>query len=349
MIFQWHVTNRCNLRCLHCYQQTYEDASELSLEEIEQVLAQIEQFRSRYRSRGPLHLTLTGGEPFLFPHLEALIEKVHARKTIRSYSLLTNGHYIDAERIQFLKKHPPAYVQISLDGTKEKHELIRGKGSFTKAVQGIRQLVAAGIRTSVSFTATRKNYKDILKLSFLCNRLNINHLWTDRVIPSPGDAEGLSLGPAEVRKYIWLLRLAVLVNLHHPFTRNRISFARGLQFLSFPFQRPYRCSAGRTLLALMPNGDVYPCRRMEYLVGNLFEQSLAEIYETNDLLSRLQDNTLSVRGCEKCRHARTCHGGLKCLAMAKNGDPLTRDPGCYVRSEEVKEEVAVEEGEIGGK
>ncbi|MCI5159771.1 MAG: radical SAM protein [Candidatus Electrothrix sp. AUS1_2] len=188
------------------------------------------------------------------------------------------------------------------------------------------------MRTTVSFTATKKNYNDILRLSFLCNRLNINNLWTDRVIPSPGDAEGLSLGPDEVRKYIRLLRLAVLINLFHPVTRNRVSFSRGLQFLTFPRQRPYRCSAGRTLLALMPDGDVYPCRRMEYLAGNLFEHSISEIYETNTLISRLQDNTIPVRGCEKCRHARYCHGGLKCLAMVKNGDPFTRDPGCYLRS-----------------
>ncbi|WP_339136651.1 MAG: radical SAM protein [Candidatus Electrothrix sp. GW3-4] len=336
MIFQWHITNRCNLRCLHCYQQTYEDTSEFSLTDIEQVLEQIDQFSTKHPERGRIHLTLTGGEPLLFPHLEALIKKVHERKTIRTYSLLTNGHYVDAARVQFLKKYPPAYVQISLDGTQEKHEIIRGKGSFVKAVQGVRQLVAARIRTTVSFTATKKNYKDILRLSFFCNRLNINHLWTDRVIPSPGDAEGLSLGPDEVRKYIWLLRLAVFINLHHPFTHNRISFARGLQFLSFPLQKPYRCAAGRTLLALMPNGDLYPCRRMEHLVGNFFERSISKIYETNELLNRLQDNALPVWGCEKCRHAWSCHGGLKCLARAKNGDPFTRDPGCYVRSEKVK-------------
>ena len=256
MIFQWHITNRCNLRCLHCYQTTYDDRSELSLVQIEEVLTQLTDFRRQHRQQGPLHLTITGGEPFLFPHLDALIEKVSQSSQVKSYSLLSNGHCINAANLQLLKKYPPAYVQISLDGTKKNHEVIRGQGSFDKAVQGIKQLVAAKIRTTVSFTATKKNYKDFLRLSFLCNRLNTNHLWTDRVIPSPGDKEELSLGPAEVRKYLRLLQLALCINILDPFTQNRISAARALQFLALPFRKPYRCSAGRKLLAIIDRKSV---------------------------------------------------------------------------------------------
>ncbi|MCI5143032.1 MAG: radical SAM protein, partial [Candidatus Electrothrix sp. ATG1] len=213
MIFQWHITNRCNLRCLHCYQDRYTDSNELTLAQIDDVLAQISALSTENPGQGRTHLTITGGEPLLFPHLDALIEKVFRSSHIKGYSLLSNGHGIDAATIRLLRKYPPVYVQVSLDGTKKNHEAIRGTGSFAQAVQGIKQLVAAKIRTTVSFTATNKNYKDLLRLSFHCNRLNVNHLWTDRVIPSPGDKKGLSLGPDEVRKYIWLLRLAVIINL----------------------------------------------------------------------------------------------------------------------------------------
>ncbi|MCW5213545.1 radical SAM protein [Desulfobulbus sp. TB] len=328
MIFQWHITNRCNLRCLHCYQTTYDDVAELSLAQIEEVLEQFADFRRQYPQQGSLHLTITGGEPFLFPHIDVLIEKVSQSPQIKNYSLLSNGHCINAATLQLLKKYPPAYVQISLDGTKKNHEAIRGAGSFDKAVQGIKQLVAAKIRTTVSFTATKKNYKDFLRLSFLCNRLNINHLWTDRVIPDLSDKERLSLGPVEVRKYLWLLRLAFFINLLHPVTQNRISAVRALQFLALPFRKPYRCSAGRNLLAIMPDGDVYPCRRMERKVGNLFESSLSTIYISNYFLVRLREDYTSIRGCEGCKHERICRGGLKCLALAENNDPFTRDPGC---------------------
>jgi radical SAM protein with 4Fe4S-binding SPASM domain len=302
---------------------------ELSLARIDQVLEQLADFRSQYPRQAPLHLTITGGEPFLFPHLDALLEKVSQYPQIKNHSLLSNGHCINATTLGILRKYPPAYVQVSLDGTRKNHEAIRGPGSFAQAVQGIKKLVGAKIRTTISFTATRRNYKDFLRLSFLCNRLNVHHLWTDRVIPAPGDKEGLSLGPAEVRKYLWLLRLAVCLNILDPFTRNRISVARGLQFLALPFRKPYRCSAGRKLLAIMPDGDVYPCRRMEHKVGNLFETDVSTIYANNDFLVRLRDNEAIIRGCENCKHERTCRGGLKCLAWAKNNDPFTRDPGCY--------------------
>ena len=194
--------------------------------QIEEVLCQLDHFSRENPEQGRIHLTITGGEPFLFRQLDVLLEKVHHNKNVRSYSLLSNGHCIDAESIRLLKKYPPSYVQISLDGMKMKHEAMRGQGSFDKAVQGIKQLVAAKIRTTASFTATSKNYKDFLRLSFLCNRLNINQLWTDRVIPSPGDKEGLSLGPDEVKKYLRMLRLAVVINILDPFTQNQISSSR---------------------------------------------------------------------------------------------------------------------------
>ena len=64
--FQWHLTERCNLRCAHCYQESY-DSPEVGYGAWLEVLGQLGQLLADWRaeSGGPrqLHLTLTGGEP----------------------------------------------------------------------------------------------------------------------------------------------------------------------------------------------------------------------------------------------------------------------------------------------
>ncbi len=79
----------------------------------------------------------------------------------------------------------------------------------------------------------------------------------------------------------------------------------------------------------MPDGDVYPCRRMPIKVGNIKENSLEEIYHQSDLCRQLRDKERVNEGCEGCFYAELCRGGLKCLSWAINGDPFLKDPGCW--------------------
>jgi radical SAM protein with 4Fe4S-binding SPASM domain len=83
------------------------------------------------------------------------------------------------------------------------------------------------------------------------------------------------------------------------------------------------------LIALLPNGDLLPCRRMPIVVGNVRERSLAGLYYGNGVLKLLRDYDRPSRGCEGCRHALQCGGGLRCLSYALAGDPLVADPGCW--------------------
>ena len=108
---------------------------------------------------------------------------------------------------------------------------------------------------------------------------------------------------------------------------------RALQFL-VGGGRPYRCTAGDSLITVQPNGDVVPCRRMPLRVGNLLETPLAELYERSPLLRALRDPDRASRGCERCAFARLCGGGLRCLSAAVHGDPFVADPGCWLARNE---------------
>jgi len=103
---------------------------------------------------------------------------------------------------------------------------------------------------------------------------------------------------------------------------------RALQFLE-DGSRPYRCSAGHSLLALMPNADLYPCRRLPLAVGNLRHTPLETLYFESPVLLSLRGHQVS-HGCEGCPHGEQCGGGLRCLAYAVKGSPFAADPGCWL-------------------
>ena len=339
LLLQWHVTERCNLRCSHCYRDS-EKAGELGLDELLGILAQYEELLADWRSqqegdRPRGHITLTGGEPFLRPDFTELLDVVASKPGWFSFGILTNGTLVDAALAARLRTLGPRFVQVSIDGVPATHDAIRGAGSHREAVAGVRNLVRAGIRTLISFTAHRGNYREFPEVARLGRRLGVARVWADRLVPV-GDGialRHLSLTPDETREFVQLMARARGGRLARWLSRTEIAAHRALQFVAGG-GRPYRCSAGDTLIALQPNGDVYPCRRMPVRAGNVLRTPLREVYDRSDLLVALRTRSEACTGCTSCAFARLCRGGLKCLAHALHGDPFAGDPGCWLRGED---------------
>lgn len=154
------ITNRCNLRCRHCYigEGSHQD---LSMEQIQRVLKEFEEIQG-------LRLLLSGGEPLLHP-LFWEINGILQNQAFRSV-LLSNGTLITKEVAKKLRVHE---VQISLDGIKEGHESLRGKGTFEKTLMAIDHLQEADIRVSVATMIHRKNLSEFDQLASLLQSKNI--------------------------------------------------------------------------------------------------------------------------------------------------------------------------------
>ena len=89
----------------------------------------------------------------------------------------------------------------------------------------------------------------------------------------------------------------------------------------------YQCSAGKNLLAVLPNGDVMPCRRLPVIVGNLMDQSMEEIYR-NETMVDLAKFT-APKECMNCSDCATCKGGAKCVNFAQKNTYHSKDVNCY--------------------
>jgi radical SAM protein with 4Fe4S-binding SPASM domain len=248
-----------------------------------------------------------------------------------SFAILCNGYFIDARMAEKLADLAPGFVQVSVEGTRPTHDRIRGEGSFDRTVAAIHHLTRAGVSVLISFTAHRGNFREFPAVARLACDLRVKRVWSDRLIPNGAGAgpEMQALAPAEVREYLELMRTARDEARRRWFCQTEVAQHRALQFLTGT-EKPYHCTAGDSLLTLLPNGDLLPCRRLPIRVGNVLETPLRELYRDHPTLRALRQPNLNIKGCEPCSFRHTCRGGLRCLAYAVRGDPFTSDPGCWL-------------------
>lgn len=317
-VFQWHITDLCNLHCSHCYQGTaITNSSSWSL--INFTLQQIEEFWGNYK----IHLNITGGEPFIHPDIFRLLELLHARKKY-SYGILSNGTLITEEYANQIKENNVRFVQVSIEGSKEIHDEVRGKGSFEKVVEGINALKKANVDVLLSFTASRFNYKSFPSVVETGIKYKVKRVWADRVIPWGNAGKDMVLGMEETKDF-----MSIMAKEQKKYNgKTEIALHRALQFI-FGDGPVYRCHAGRDLLTILPNGDVYPCRRLPIKMGNLQTESLMSFVKSPVWMKTFSEDKVP-EGCGKCFYEKMCQGGLRCLAYALAGDIHKSDPGCWL-------------------
>lgn len=160
------VTNRCNLKCAHCFfwesLNTGHD-QELTVDQIKKVAASLKR---------KISLSITGGEPFLRKDLIEVCLAFSQQDKLRDVGMVTNGFYTERvvegvkELIQAMDV--PLSIQISIDGKEEIHDEIRGvKGSFKKAMETLKLLTQlrdenpGKLSIAVAFSIQKKNYLDV--------------------------------------------------------------------------------------------------------------------------------------------------------------------------------------------
>ena len=339
--FQWHITNKCNLRCSHCYQDSYTDQSDLSLDELKGIADKIFLTMAKWNKKGDI--SVTGGEPLIKKELFPLLNYLNDSDDISRLDVLCNGILITNEVAQHLKKiRKLNNVQVSLDGaTPAIHDKIRGAGTFEKALKGIRILVNHGIDVKVMFTLQQLNKDEIPALIDLVIHEKISGLTIERMVPtgSGRDKKNSMLSPQELKKTFQYIsdradleyrnghNLQVLK--YRPLWINidpcRANIASGT--------KPHEelgavCSIGYDGLCIMPDASVLACRRLPIIIGNLKLDSIEKIWFESELLCQIRDKGNLKGKCENCEHVPRC-SGCRSMAYAVTDDYLAEDPQCW--------------------
>lgn len=346
----WNTTNRCNLRCKHCYinAEDIDYSNELTHDEAREFI------RDLAAMRAPV-LLFSGGEPLLRKDLFEL-GRYAVDMGLRAV-ISSNGTLIDDEMAQKIKMAGFQYVGISIDGAPETHDDFRNKkGAFDEALRGVKACQKIGIKTGVRFTVNKHNQQDLPEIFDILKNEGIPRFCMYHLVYAGRGEQMIEMDTTldEKRKILELVSQKT-VELHNQGVEVEIlttdNHADGIYLLNQIRRRqPERseeiikllemhggCSAGTKFANVDPQGNVHPCQFwQDYSVGNIREKPFSEIWTSDDeLMVKLREKEKHVTGkCGSCNYKSLC-AGCRIRARAVYGDIWAEDPACYLTAEEL--------------
>jgi MoaA/NifB/PqqE/SkfB family radical SAM enzyme len=336
-IIQWHLTERCNLCCTHCYQEGSR-SGELSLGEVRSGLDEIDDLFTAWSETHGItfapSFNITGGEPFLRNDLFAILGDITGRGW--DTFVLTNGTLVDHAIARRLAGLGVKGVQISLEGPEEIHDTLRGAGSYQASLSGIRALLQEGVPVTVNTTLSEVNAEGFFDLADRAAGLGVQRLGFSRLVPSGrgGDLAGRMLSPERVQAlYQRILSLSYtgmkLVTGDPVCSRMRAGDDGAEDQGDVPIGG---CSAGVSGLTFLADGTIVPCRRLPVPLGNIRTDSVRELWAQSPALDALRDRSRYDGKCGACREWATCRG-CRAIAAASLGRrdiqaAVADDPQC---------------------
>jgi radical SAM protein with 4Fe4S-binding SPASM domain len=348
----WNLTDRCNLSCTHCYNQSGPKSptdGEFTTAEALKVIDDLAQM-------GVPLILFTGGEPLMRADIWELAH--HARNYGLKMALSTNGTLITADIVRRIKESGIEYAGISLDGARaETHDRFRNSpGAFEQTLAAFAACKEAGVRCGVRVTLTTENCHELEALVDLAKGLGASRFCLYWLVPTGrgiGSYDRLQLDKNEVTEALSLLYrkaketdgssmefltvdapqdcIHLLASMEEDGSEDLADARELLESLKGG------CSAGTRVANIDAHGNVYPCqfaRSLEFLAGNVRDQPFSEIWSdtANPVLSRFRQKEARFGGrCEACNYRVLCGGGCRVRAHAVKGDLLGEDPFCFVQ------------------
>lgn len=281
------ITNKCNLNCKHCYLEKV-TIDEPSTSKLKEIIDKLEKAHVQI-------LNFTGGEPFLREDIFELLEYAYYKGL--ELILNINGTLLDDKKLRRLRSISEDIVlNVSLDGRKEMHDFLRGKGNFVRTINGIRLASSYGFFIRVNYTVHKKNLFDIPKIYFLANKLRINDF---HVIPLHKVGAAKDRVDLHLNFYNWILIIMMYKTIK--FLRRIFGFWTKFEIVSCATFSHTHIDTG---------GYLHYCDQIsrDMPLGNIFEDDLLEIWHSEKYKSlfKIKDN------CRLCKFHGSCR--LECKA-----------------------------------
>ena len=333
---QWHLTERCNLRCRHCYQAAdwpLEMPCDDVLREIDGASAMFRAWETEQGIRVNPSIHFTGGEPLLYPGFLDVVR--HARESGIRVAVMTNGCRVTDDDARALRDAGVFDVQVSLEGPEPLHDAIRGVGSYRAALKGVQDLVRAGNRVSANVTLSRLNAPLIRETAALARHAGFSSIGFSRLVPcGRGETLFADLLSAEELRAAYADVQSLdgpgfgVVSCDPLATTLRQDAPRADCGLTLS-----GCSAGFSGVTVGSDGAVMPCRRIGISVGNLRKKSLRQIWATSRTLWKLRDRASYGGRCGGCEWWPSCRGcravAYVCSKARGRADLFADDPQCW--------------------
>lgn len=317
----FYLTEGCNLRCRHCWIEPPHQTAKRKHPAIDPDL-----FRHILQQAKPLGLSsvkLTGGEPLMHPRIGEILGVLREEKL--RFNVETNGVLCTQALARDLVGSGLYHVSVSLDGADaETHEWVRGvKGCFDAAVNGIRNLVAAGIRPQVIMSLMRRNVDQIEAVVRLAESIGASSVKFNIVQPT---ARGVKMHEAgETLSIREIVRLGEWVeNDLSAGTRLRLHYSHPAAFR--PLGKMYGSEGSGCgicgiygILGVLASGAYALCgigeTVPELVFGRAGRDSLLDVWKDNPILREIREGLSRRLGgiCGECLMKGVCLGS--CIAQ----------------------------------
>ena len=353
-IVVWNITRACNLKCVHCYNDSgaCQVGDELSTEQAKAVLDNLVQF-------GVPSVLFSGGEPLMRPDLFELIGYA-VERGLRAV-ISTNGTLITPDMAKQIEQHGVSYVGISLDGIGDINDKFRGvAGAFDRAVAGIKNCQNAGVRIGLRLTLTQKNVQDLESLFGFFEAENIERACFYHFVPSGrgGTMASEDLTHAQSRDAVEMILAKTRSFKEAGRTTDILTVDNHVDgvyvYLRLAEQDAGRAkevwklltwngggmySSGVGIGCIDFHGKVHPDQFWwHYNLGDVRQRPFSEIWmDTSDPIMRgLKDRRSHIKGrCRLCQFFDVCGGSLRVRADLHFRDPWAPDPACYLTDAEI--------------
>lgn len=331
--FQWHITDRCDQRCKHCYifSEGHPKLIEISVERAEEVIRQCEDM-CRKMSRLP-YFYITGGDPLLHKEFTSILAMLKKRDI--PFTILGNPFHITDEECRRLKSSGCQKYQLSIDGMRATHDSIRKSGSFDSTIEKIGVLRRNGIRVAVMTTVSGTNINEIPDIVDLVVEKGVDVFAFGRYCPT-SEEKSTHISPSEYRELLECLwkkfeqykDSGTIFNLKdHLWTlflheKGLFKIPEGTD----PDSIYDGCHCGDCHFTILPDGDVMACRRFESVVGNLFRTPLYDLWSGEEMEAYRQYEKFEK--CAKCELLRFCRG-CPAVAFGYHRSFYAPDPQCW--------------------
>ena len=338
----------CNFACKMCYvRKTHEQIRS----EGKDILSWQKwlSLAQQCKDAGTLFLLLTGGEPFLYPEFKELYTELHKMGFILHIN--SNGTLIDENTVEWLKKHAPGRINITLYGASSKtYERICGnpKG-YDLAMNAIKLLTEAKIPVVINASMIPENECDLEKIFEIGKNFGLNVRMSTYMFPpmrrEKEEADSRFTASKSAEMYMRKMKCLYSEADYRRFLEKNAleshdensddNWGSDVEFM--------RCRAGRSTFWVNWEGSMTACGMMDFpLKTNPFEEDF------KDCWMRLTDcvrSTKVLRGCASCKKRENCN---PCVAMIYGETGTVNEKAQYMceLSDHVSELISLELKEL---
>lgn len=332
------ITHRCNYSCKHCYVGCPRNI-EMSFEQIKH----LNRIFKKYHFK---KIFITGGEPLLVEHLGKSINLLAKNFKV---VLITNATLVK-EKFEEMKTWNFQGAYISYDGPTEKeYKALRNREGLEKAQEGIKLIKSLGKPVNAGIILTKLNIdkvepliKQLLELDVdkinmsLAQPFGRTLLNKDLIIDAKEYAEKYLPKLIELKQKYKKLHFETCLCFPESMKNKHNNLNLFEKYIS-------GCAAGKKFIYIRPDGYVMPCgyitgdEEMLKSTGNIFKQSLKQVYKTKLFQFFMRRSWESLTGkCLSCDYSFVCKGGCPFRSHYLKGDLFAPDPWCMNEPQENK-------------